>query len=621
MKAGTGLLIAAAMLPALSACGGEGGGAIASTPPPSQSPSPSPTPTPTPTPTVSVSIQKPSATIDFGNEADHAVATYDLGEGKVISSESGRTSLTVHYDAPTKSYTIVQAGRSSTFSPANIQTSSFIGESRYRMSDSDGSHLLTVVVRPYTNNASARDNAYVGLGYREEIQVVNGIQTSLFDIFAYGYQTPAAAVPKNGAASYDIDAFAMVAVPREEPKALQGGGTFAVDFLTGDFSTQAMVSEFSLASDNYGSGGNIVLRSAGHLGSGNSFSGNLSYTGFVSNGGPFLTVAGTLQGSFFGPNAEELGASFAADDGAGAHVAGALTGNRQLVQKPVTLRLDHIVADVDLPSRRSVIIITHDTTYRDGFRESVGVVDDRAGTFTARANGTAVARPLNSWFDIAELSAASLSPTQRPNFTGYNTSIAAQQSEPARDVHFDRYKVGPANAELALNYVNFGIWEEKYVNGTLSQTHNEFIVFGLETPKDLLSRRAGSGHYDGIAYGLTATATGTVKTVGGTSQFDVDFDARRFSGALDLTATAPGGPVEALGHWTFADEIVNGQLVHTGLSPAGVGNLFGADYNSIDPRFYGPNGEEIGAPFTILAGTSSAGGNLSITGVTVAKAR
>ncbi len=618
------LVAAVGTLSVLSACGG-GGGNVASTP------TPTPAPPLTPSPPAS-QIASLTVTGDLANIASHAQVTYNLAANKVVESANKATGLQVHYDAESKSYTLTEGARHSTFSVSDAIGSSLSGETRYRKLVGNGAEYLTLVVKPYSGSKS---NKYVGLGYWESILVKNGVQTSAFDIFAYGFPTAASSVPKSGVGRYAVDAFAMVAVPGQEPKALQGDGTFNVDFLAGVFSTEAYVAEYALASEEYGIGGNIVLRGAGQLDSGNGFSGDISYTGFLQDDpATFSHVAGTIQGNFFGPNAEELGASFIADNADGGHVTGALTGQRSTDSSPMpALALTNLSANSTFDTRSSILQIHFDTTTTPIFNSASGYDTDGAqsGKITLNIDGSLVVQPSYNLDPHAVFTRADLSDVQRHNFDSFDTDKATQFSDPdPATVHFDRYKIGRDNPELQLSYVGFGIWSQTFLGSSTaygyasSRVENfEYILYGLETTKGLLSRRAGSASYEGVVYGNSATNDGTLQDVGGTSHFNVDFGAQSFSGSLDLTVGAVGGPKSALGTWTFSDHLVDGQLVMTELAP-NASFLDHIAYNGINPRFYGPGGEEIGATFSIVRSISpplETGGYYmtSITGVTVAK--
>jgi hypothetical protein len=584
----------------LAACGSGGGGGIASTP----------TPTPSPTPTNS-SISNLVTSQVFGTTGASETTSFDKTQGAVINGSGSPSTISVSYDANTKSYTVSTTGRNQTFGPSDVQTGSLPGETKYIKTSSAGNDYLTLVTTPYTSTAP---NTYVGMGYWQRNNSSGTTQNTTFDSFVYGFDTPASATPTTGSASYGINAFGLVTTPGKEPKAFSGSGTFDVDFLRGVFQTQAYVGESSLTSDSYSSGGTLLLQGAGHLSSGNGYSGNISYSGLDG------IEAGTINGKFFGPAAQELGASFTADNANGAVATGSITGQVTTGAPPVTLTVDNIVSNTTFTEHFSEFTTGTDTSLTPPFRGSIGYNEEEKGTLVGNKDGSVVVTLANSTSASTTFTSANLSPSQRANFTSYDAIVPTGPLEVSGPVHLDLYKPGAANTELALTYTGFGIWTRPYVNGTYSQVRKDFLVYGLETPNWLLSRRTGSATYTGVVYGATTTADGTLQDVGGSSRFDVNFGAQSYTGSLDLTAQAPGvAAATSLGTWTFGDKLVSGQMAETALLKGGVAGVAPLPYNSITPRFYGPDGEEIGATFTIQHGYPGDVGTTAITGVAVAK--
>lgn len=587
------LFAAAAVCALLSGCGGGSGGvSSASSAPP-------------PPPPSNTSLADLHANQQFDTVGANTTTSFDTSKDVVLSAASTPATVSVSYDAGTESYTVSANGRSETFNPSEIQSGTLTGETRYMTAGSGGSDYLTLVVKPYTGMTP---NRYVGLGYWQHDDLSGSTQNTQFDSFVYGFATPATAVPKTGTAGYVTDVFGLLTTPGIEPKSISGSGTFQVDFDSGLFQTQAYISEYTLTKAEAATGGGIYIQSDGHLSSGNGFSGNVAYSGFDG------TMAGTMSGSFYGPNAEEMGASFSATNASGAALTGSMTGQRSAGQAPVSQSLTNIVADTQVPERFTEWTTGSDTSETPVFRGSIGYDEEDPGRVTLRQDGSATIQLSNSMATAADVTAADRSATQRPNFNSYDTVVNGQP------VHIDLYKPGSANSELALTYASFGIWSSPFQNGTYSQLRNDFFVYGFETPQYLLSQRTGTGSYDGVVYGSTSTVGGTTEDVGGTSHFDVNFGAQKFSGALDLFAQPGGGaPQVSLGTWTFADQMVHGQMVETTLLKNGVPGVGDLAYHSIDPRFYGPDGEEIAATFSIQNGYAGTVGTTAITGVTVAK--
>ena len=83
---------------------------------------------------------------------------------------------------------------------------------------------------------------------------------------------------------------------------------------------------------------------------------------------------------------------------------------------------------------------------------------------------------------------------------------------------------------------------------------------------------------------------------------------------LALNGTPKDGSAATdFGTWTFGNPLSSGLMVDSQLSHAGGGS------GSISPRFYGPDGEEIGGSFFVRNGAQGAPNTVLISGATVAK--
>jgi hypothetical protein len=260
---------------------------------------------------------------------------FDLTSQTGLSGQIRPNSLTVNYDAGTKSYSVSADGRSQSFAPDNIQSSAS-GETIYHKTGSANRSYLTVATTPYTNS---KPNQYVGLAFWQENAVSGTRQDMDFYIFTYGLSTSAAAMPRSGTAGFRTDTFGVVSAPGQEPRSFQGQGDFSVDFAAGVFATHSYLNETTLVTGQGVSGGGIEFTGAGHLSSSSgTFSGNALYEGwFGSAGGP-------LAGRFYGPNGDELGGAFSGANGNGMTVTGAFTGQRDATAHPQNLTLTNLTS-------------------------------------------------------------------------------------------------------------------------------------------------------------------------------------------------------------------------------------------------------------------------------------
>jgi hypothetical protein len=597
------LFAASAACLMLTACGGGG---VNSTPAPA--PSPAPTPTPSPAPPQTIADLQTNQTFATNNAS--VDATFNLDSKEVVDASSKTATLTVEFNAASKTYTVSVHGLSQSFAPGAAQSSSQSGETRFEVTSGSTKDFLTLVTTPYSGGSP---NKYVGLGYWQRAQISGSIQTNTVDMFVYGFDTPGADVPRTGSLSYATDAFGLLTWPGEEPMVVSGSGTFDVDLKTGAFSSSALVGEYSLASWDYTIGGLLVLQSAGTIGSGNGFSGNFSFTDLRG------TIGGKLDGRFFGPAAQEVGASFSGQNPAGATITGGMTGQQNPNATPRSLTLGNIVSETALPAHFVEFGALKDTSQTPALQDAYGALFGEAGTVTMRPDGSATVRPLTSHFGEVLLNDASRSSVQKANYDSYDVTLAATPTNEEAAVHVDLAKRGSANGLIALTYAGFGSWTQSSVSETSSDTRSNFFVYGFETPQNMLAGRTGNATYSGIVQGVSASADGALQDVGGTSSFNVDFSNQTYSGSLVLSAQTSQGSL-ALGTWTFMDALARGLFNPADLQQSGVSQpQWLASYNTIQPHFYGPFGQEVAAPFSILTGERGAPDTLAVAGVAIAK--
>lgn len=554
---------------ALAACGG-GGGAVEGTPPP-------------PVPRTNTTLTDLKYSQSFTNDAAGAKVAFDLTTRSGISGSARPDSLTISYDAATRGYTVTVAGRTQGFGQADVQTDDQ-QQLIYRKSDGVGHDYLTLLKVPYTGTQATQ---YVGLGYWQRNVVADNRQDTDFAIFTYGLPTAATAVPRTGTAGFSIDAFGLVSAPGHEPRTFAGRGGFSVDFAAGVFSTQTYLTETALVTNESVSGGGIELHGAGRLSaSDGSFSGNALYEGWFGSAG------GTLSGRFYGPAAEELGASFAGSNASGMTVAGGFTGQRDAGIQVENLTLTNLTRQ-------------HHFYTRYAYGRVGGLDWQNAETFIA---GPPTSDLYGGQFTINDKVASA-----DPNFTAYRKTFSS--SYDSQDVTLKLYKPGSGNSELALTYASFGHWSTSIPVGEGRSQVDQYFTYGIETQAGL-SGKTGTARYQGVVYGTGADGqAGDRYAVKGTSRFDIDFSQQSYSGALAMNGTsASGGASIDFGSFDFA-----GKLLGDGTAFLAALTRAGQEVGQMDARFYGPDGEEIAAPFWLNLPPGSVGAGISINGATVAR--
>lgn len=556
----------------LSACGGGSGGGVASTP----------TPPPTPAPTSNDTLTDLQVSQSFPNDATGMRLVLDLTTKTGISGEKRPNTLSVRYDAPSRSYTVTADGRTQTFSQAEVQSSTDAQTVYTRTAGSERDYLTLVKV-PYTGPTATR---YVGLGYWQHNVVASTRQDMDFYVFTYGLPTAFGAIPRTGTAGFSTDVFGAASAPGQEPRSFTGRGDFSVDFGAGIFATHSFLTERTLATNQGVVGGGIEFTGAGQLSSTDGgFAGNALYEGW------FGSAAGTLNGRFYGPNAEELGASFSGANAAGMTVTGGFTGQRDAGVKPQNLTLTNLTQPQ-----------LFYTQFGNGL---VGQLNwQNAETFTFSPPTSDL---YGGQFTVNDKVAGT-----NANFTTYRKSFSSNFD--TQNVTLELYKPGAGNTELALTYATFAHWAASVPFGTGRTPVDLYAAYGLETATGLLAAKMGTGRYAGVVYGTGSQfSTGARWDVKGSSTFDVNFGTQTYTGALSMAGTSTTGGASI----DFGSFDAAGRMTMTGVT--GTLTRGGTEVGAISPRFFGPDGQEIAAPFNINVPAGSAGAGISITGVTAAK--
>ncbi|MFN3946322.1 MAG: transferrin-binding protein-like solute binding protein [Allosphingosinicella sp.] len=533
----------------------------------------------------------------FETDSASAELNFNLSSGTTADGRTVPGPLTIAYDAATQSYSVSAPGRAATFAPSDALPRAIEGETRYRKVTGGSGDILTLVTAPYYGVRIS--NRYVALGYWQRNAVTGDRQHTLFDAFAFGLETPAAAVPKTGMASFGIDVFGVSATPGREPRVFQGAGRFDIDFLAGIFSTNTLLEEWELLSGSGISGGSIYLVGAGRLSSSDTFHGRIAYNGAHGH------VGGTMSGRFYGPQAEELGAGFSGSNADGATVTGAMTGQRAN-NSPVNFTLTNMVTPQSFFVDEATLLVN---SFEDASRNhamanwaTTQIRDLTGGTiqyFPGRTTGIG-----------GDFTDADSVPSANPNFIAYNREANDQKGR------LELYRRGEGNSELALTYMTFGRWSSSSTSGISTRDQYNFFTYGLETPQNLLSARTGSARYDGVVYGAGAnTGTGARYDVSGTSRFDVDFGRQSLSGALALRGESTNG----FGNVDFGAYDFSGGLSTTGVRTLTQLSRNGLRSGELITSFFGPDGEEIGGTFIMRVQDGNPGAGTSIVGATAAK--
>jgi len=547
----------------LGGCGDGGGGSVASVSAPAG-------------PTTNTTLASLVASQSFANNAATATDTI-AASANVTAASSTSQPLTFSYDLASNSYTVSTQGRSQTFAPST-QTSATGGIAVYSVTSGTTTDRLTIETASVTGYGSTSPQ-YSGLGYWQRTVTGSGSSDVSVDFFIYGIGSAASAVPHTGSAAYATSVYGLVSPIGSEARFFQGTGRMDVDFLDGLLTTSATLSETGIVSQaKYGSG--ATINGSGTLSSNaNAFSGSLVYTGLNSKS------SGTLSGQFYGPTAQELGASFSTTGADGSSASGVIWGNQNSSLPPVNQTTVNIVADQTFAAQGAQM--TNSASPAPTFA---------AGTVAVTTAGAVTLTPAG--LPTATLTSSNIITGTNANFTSYS------QTNANGTIAVNLYKVGSSNTELALTYMSFGNWQGPVAAGS-STTATSWFAYGLGTDASVIQARTGSASYSGVAYGTAYnSATNASAGVTGTASFAVNFDMQGYFGSFGLKNTTTN-------YGTFN---VSGSLAAGVAQTASVTGVT-AGTGTFQPAFYGPNGQEFGGPFQI----SIPGATTTIVGVAAGK--
>lgn len=308
----------------LVSCGGGGGGV-------SSAPNPPPAPPPENT-----SLNPITVSQSFANDGAKGSATYSSDGSAGVAGKATTAALTVHYDAPSKTYTITDGARSQSFSANDISLSS-TPLTIYKKASSAVTDTLSLT-KPGTSGAFAYQ--YVGAGVWQNTIINASNITGTVDVFTYGVKTSDAQLPRTGGAGYAVDINGIIAPGLAgydtPPISIAGSGTLSVNFINGYLTSQGTFSQVYADGIDLNSPGSFFATGAM---TGESTSSNPNYTnplpnysngiaGSIRINGALRTLTGSFSGKFYGPSANEVGLTFYANSADGGSALGYIIGRQ-----------------------------------------------------------------------------------------------------------------------------------------------------------------------------------------------------------------------------------------------------------------------------------------------------
>jgi hypothetical protein len=375
-------------------------------------------------------------------------------------------------------------------------------------------------------------------------------------------ETPDSAVPRTGSAGFDVDLIG--ALGGEVPSILLGQGTLSVNFGSGAISTSGTLGEYSIADGNPPLSTGTFNGQAQLSSSTNAFAGTFGLTA-----GKAFT--GGLNGHFYGPIAQEVGAVWSVTNPDGSAGAGTITGRINDALHASLASSKTPVGDSD-----DALAVAYDAATQ---------------SYTLTAGGRAVT------LDGADRDLAASSAT----FDAFRKTLTDGSTLDARVYN-------AAGSPLALSYTSFA---ELVFRGPDGVAQTSYQLLGQRTAASQMPR-TGSASYSGAIFGqgsVQGAASSAFYALGGASSLNVDFGSARASGSLAITGTNADG-TRNFGSFGFQSTISGSQFSGTASGANATGSINGA--------FFGPNAQEFGAGFAIKQGYGN-GDTGTLTGVTIGK--
>ena len=584
----------------LAACGG-GGGSIGTTPTPPPAPTPPPPPPP-PASTANADLANLTLSETFTNDAATGTVNYPK-TGDSGTSTAAASSVSVVFDATSRTYTITNGARSQSFATANIDTTASTSQlTVYKRVTGNTTDTLTLT-RP--GQAGRLTFRYVGGGFWQ--QTIDGATavTGSLDAFAYGVETLDSQVVRTGGASYDVDLLGIVARPQTVFN-LAGQGVLIVNFFSGAITGSSFANGLrETQADNGAPGRSGAWRFTGTLASNrNAVNGTLSLYSSSTD-----QLDGTAVGRFYGPASEEVGLAFQAGGADGTRSVGTIIGRRG--------------SGTIAGSNPSLTNLQFDETFLgtsvDRFFRTNPTTGVQIGDDTLRQSGQ-----LQLAYRAGTQSFALQSAGTDLNVFGASNLIAAE-SNARYSVYEQRngstvsrlalFRSGSGNDEFALTYSSFAQWQRTEPGPIAGDNFSRsgYLTFGIVTPNSAIPR-TGLATYNGIVRGEGTPGAGStlpLLSIEGTARLDFDFARAVFGGSMNLIAVNPSNSARTdLGAFPFSDGLLTSQAFNTNQGFF-FGTINGNNNNRLSGYLYGPNAEELAATFSttfITPGTTSFGG-------------
>ncbi|KRA83142.1 transferrin-binding protein-like solute binding protein [Altererythrobacter sp. Root672] len=495
---------------------------------------------------------------------------------------------TLEYDLPSDSYIIRLGTETFEFGPGDA-TSDAWGFLAFEKEVGESTTKLDFEWRydtPWLTNTE-----YVRLAQlvTSEANIPEGTKTFRAIDLVFGVPSDAANVPKAGSATFGLSLLgSRSSNVTDSPLTMSGAGSALVDFASGQLNFTGVTHDYNQDRQGASNWGSELTGNAALTAGKNVFTGT-----FTSKTGTSEIYEGGITGSFYGPEAEEIGGTFYGTSGP-LYYSLAFAGLEQphiasrdtLASLTGTNRLDSVQRVIPLPDS--------DPYFAEyPFGEHV-IYDAQTKTYeisrvSAGAFGAANRTPAKDQADIVS----------------YGAAVAWVDGKISYDIgRFDGETDG-----MELTYASFFrvVKTLTDLDDKVLEKEVTYLAFGNATPADQLPR-TGTASYEGRLFGDVNDGTNLLSPLRGTAALNVNFGTQALAASLSPRATNLNGGVENFGTFNFAGSLDSFRGYFEALRiGGGDGNLAG--------RFFGDRAQEFGATF----GINLADRGLMLEGVAVGK--
>ncbi len=535
---------------------------------------PAPSTPPAPPPPVNTSLDPLTRSDAFTATAQRASAVYP-GNGTSPRFAS-TTPLTVRYDAATQSYTVEEGGASATFAPADrVGVGNRLAD-LFQTSSGGGSDTLRLTK---TGGSGAALTRYVAGGIWNRDATAGGIRSLLMRSFVFGIPTVSAEIPVGGTASFGVVLTGIQpggdSLPPPNLSSINGSGLMKVDWS----SRQVTIDGITYVRSAF-AGTAPALIAPGSFEYRGSVTPN-GVTGFLTLTGGADSSSGQANGGFYGPNAGEVGLSYATTSGTPIRSGvGVITGARGTAA-PAFETLTSLLSDVGLSAFVGKVLIP--SSGQGAPAEGPSARNGNA-TLGAALDSYNFAGPVGPGDLVAAESDARFTTFRVSNSLGTTTTRV--------------YRAGTGNTELPLSYASLAVTDYIASSSGNLRTSSTY-AFGLPTLASALPR-TGTGSYRGVVYGngYIAGTANEAYALRGSTNLTFDWAAATFGGGMALTAQNDRtGISETLGAISFANGTLNRATAGFASTLGGSAGVSGDFLGS----FFGPIGQELGGSFRLVA--------------------